>query len=106
MACGTYLETEEGHLTATGASEPGAPRLGCGRQPEQQLSRTSSMRTAVFSIVALAASGVIGCAVDDPVSNSIGEAVLRGPGTRLALADHATFPWEKSCIFGQTGYLP
>jgi hypothetical protein len=26
--------------------------------------------------------------------------VHRGPGTRLALADHATFPWEKACIFG------
>jgi hypothetical protein len=58
------------------------------------------MRTAVFSIVVLVGFSMIGCAVDDPVSDSIGEAVHRGPGTRLALADHATFPWERACIFG------
>src|ERR1700730_3287497 len=58
------------------------------------------MRTPVFSIVVLAGFGLIGCGVDDPVSNSIGEAVRKGPGTGLVLSDHATFPWERTCIFG------
>jgi hypothetical protein len=40
MACGAYLETEEGHLTATGAdgaSESSAPRLSCGRQGDPSI---------------------------------------------------------------------
>jgi hypothetical protein len=43
---------------------------------------------------------LIGCRDVHPVSASIGGAVQEGTGTRLALADHATFAWEKVCIVG------
>ena len=46
-----------------------------------------------------AACAMAGCAVEDPVSTSIGKAVERGPGARVVLADHATFPWGTACIF-------
>lgn len=58
------------------------------------------MRTHWFVIPVLVAFGQFGCRGADPTSESIATAVASGPGTRLALVDHAAFPWEKACIFG------
>lgn len=38
--------------------------------------------------------------VGDPASDSIGEVVSQGPGSRVALVEHLTVPWDKVCIFG------
>lgn len=56
------------------------------------------MRTArplLFAVIFLSA---IGCG-GDPVSDAIGAAVARGPGTRLALSEHTSFVWDRVCIF-------
>lgn len=58
------------------------------------------MRSLSFVIPVFAMLGHFGCRGTDPTSASIANAVASGPGTRLALADHAAFPWEKACIFG------
>src|SRR5262245_44733532 len=58
------------------------------------------MRSLWFLIPFFAVVGQFGCRGTDPTSESIAAAVAAGPGTRLALADHAAFPWEKACIFG------
>ena len=51
-------------------------------------------------MIGLAGLSMASCATDDRVSKSIGAAVNRGVGTRVALAEHATFAWDKACIFG------
>ena len=58
------------------------------------------MRRSLLSVVALAPAILIGCGRTDPVSLSIMASVGRGPGTRLVLADHARFAWERVCIWG------
>jgi hypothetical protein len=40
------------------------------------------------------------CGSEGPVSKSIAASVEKGPGTRLVLAEHAAFPWDKVCILG------
>ena len=40
------------------------------------------------------------CASDGPVSKSIAATVEKGPGTRVILAEHTGFPWDKVCILG------
>ena len=52
----------------------------------------------VLSIVAVVCATA--CRGSGPVSGSIAEAVDRGPGTRLALAQSATFEWDQVCLFG------
>jgi hypothetical protein len=46
------------------------------------------------------AGGFASCTTEDPVTTSVGTAVGGGPGTRLALVEHATFNWDSVCIFG------
>jgi hypothetical protein len=58
------------------------------------------MRAIRLAVTCLAALGVGACSGHDPVSASIGDVVNKGSGTRLALAEHLTAPWEKACIFG------
>lgn len=48
----------------------------------------------------LIALSVVGCGPSDPTSRSIANTVAGGPGTRLTLAEVATFPWDRVCIFG------
>jgi len=40
------------------------------------------------------------CGSEGPVSKSIAGSVEKGPGTRLVLAEHTGFPWDKVCILG------
>ena len=40
------------------------------------------------------------CRSDGPVNKSIAATVEKGPGTRLVLAEHAGFSWDKVCILG------
>jgi hypothetical protein len=40
------------------------------------------------------------CGSEGPVNKSIAATVEKGPGTRLVLAEHTGFPWEKVCILG------
>jgi hypothetical protein len=58
------------------------------------------MRSLSFLVLFFAVLGHLGCRGANPTSESIDAAVASGPGTRLALADYAAFPWEKACIFG------
>ncbi len=58
------------------------------------------MRTVASFMIVLAVLGSIGCASNSSVSTSIGAAANRGPGTRIALAEHAAFAWDRVCIFG------
>ena len=51
-------------------------------------------------MIAVGCIWLFGCAGDSPVSSSIGATVDRGVGTRLALAEHTAFRWDKVCIFG------
>jgi hypothetical protein len=56
------------------------------------------MRT-ILTLLALA--GVMaGCGREDPVSQSIAAAVENGSGTRLVLAEHTAFEWDKVCVIG------
>jgi len=58
------------------------------------------MEKVLLSIVAVAAFASAGCSRADAVSRSIAASVSAGAGTRLVLADHAGFAWERVCIFG------
>lgn len=58
------------------------------------------MRIVLPFMIGLAGLGTVSCAADDRVSMSIGASVNRGVGTGVALVDHATFAWDKVCIFG------
>jgi hypothetical protein len=58
------------------------------------------MRKVVLAILALAAFAPFGCSRADAVSRSIAASVHAGVGTRLILADHTSFSWERVCIFG------
>ena len=58
------------------------------------------MRAVPLAVIALATLGVGSCSGDDPASDSIAEVVDKGPGSRVALAEHLTVPWDKACIFG------
>ena len=40
------------------------------------------------------------CGSEGPVNKSIAATVEKGPGTRLVLAEHTGFPWDKVCILG------
>ena len=40
------------------------------------------------------------CGSEGPLNKSIDASVKKGPGTRLVLATHTGFPWDKVCIFG------
>ena len=40
------------------------------------------------------------CASEAPVNRSIATSVEKGPGTRLVLAEHTGFPWDRVCILG------
>jgi hypothetical protein len=40
------------------------------------------------------------CTLEGSVSRSIAASVGKGPGTRLDLAEHASFPWDRVCIIG------
>ena len=55
---------------------------------------------AAFVLSVVAVVGGMACRGSGPVSASIAEAVDRGPGTRLALAQSATFEWDRVCLFG------
>lgn len=46
------------------------------------------------------ASLVSACGNEGRVNRSIAATVEKGPGTRLVLAEHAGFPWDKVCILG------
>ena len=43
---------------------------------------------------------VSACGNEGPVNRSIAATVEKGPGTRLVLAEHTGFPWDKVCILG------
>lgn len=58
------------------------------------------MRTTLRCVIVFAALGAMGCGSNDSISTSIASSVNRGPGTRVALVDHAAFPWERACVFG------
>ena len=53
----------------------------------------------VFALLALV-SVRSACGGDEPLSRSIAVSVEKGPGTRLVLAEHTRFAWDKVCIFG------
>jgi hypothetical protein len=53
----------------------------------------------LLAIVALAGL-TSGCGGEEPVSRSIAAAVKKGPGTRLVLAEHTGFVWDKVCVLG------
>ena len=59
---------------------------------------------AGFWIRILASLAITGlgsaCASDGPVNKSIAATVEKGPGTRLVLAEHTGFSWDKVCILG------
>jgi hypothetical protein len=57
------------------------------------------MRVPRPFLIAVIVLGAIHCG-PGPISDSIGSAVSRGPGTRLALTEHVTFVWDKICILG------
>ena len=40
------------------------------------------------------------CGSEGPVNKSIAATVEKGPGTRLVLAEHTGFAWDKVCILG------
>ena len=40
------------------------------------------------------------CGSEGPVNKSIAASVQKGPGTRLVLAEHTGFSWDKVCILG------
>src|SRR5688572_28690269 len=49
----------------------------------------------------LALAGVLaGCGQQGPVSRSIAATSEKGPGTRLVLAEHTRFGWDKVCVIG------
>jgi hypothetical protein len=43
---------------------------------------------------------VSACGSEGQVNRSIAATVEKGPGTRLVLAEHTGFPWDKVCILG------
>lgn len=55
------------------------------------------MRSLAFLLLAVLSSA---CAGEAPVNRSIAAAVEKGPGTRLVLAQHTGFPWDRVCILG------
>jgi hypothetical protein len=46
------------------------------------------------------ASLVAACGSDGAINRSIAASVEKGPGTRLVLAEHTEFPWDRVCILG------
>ena len=54
------------------------------------------------TLLALIAFAVLSsaCSIEESVSRSIATAVEKGPGTRLVLAEHTEFGWDKVCILG------
>ena len=52
------------------------------------------------SIVSVALGVLIACGGEERVSRSIAASVSKGPGTRLVVAEHTKFTWDKVCIFG------
>jgi hypothetical protein len=58
------------------------------------------MRAIALVVIGCATVGAGGCSGDDPASASIGEVVKNGPGSRVAIVEHLTVPWDKACIFG------
>ena len=50
----------------------------------------------LFALVAVTAA----CAGEGRLNRSIAAAVEKGPGTRLVLAEHTAFAWDKVCILG------
>ena len=61
-----------------------------------------------FRVRVLAACAFLGlsagCGSEEPINRSIAASVEKGPGTRLVLADHTAFPWDRVCILGP--YMP
>ena len=55
------------------------------------------MRHLAFLVFAILSSV---CAREAPLNRSIAAAVEKGPGTRLVIAEHTRFPWDKVCILG------
>ena len=55
------------------------------------------VRSRAFLVLAVFSSA---CASEAPLNRSIAAAVEKGPGTRLVLAEHARFPWDRVCILG------
>ena len=55
------------------------------------------MRSLAFLALAVLSSA---CAGEAPVNRAIVAAVEKGPGTRLVLAEHTGFPWDRVCILG------
>jgi hypothetical protein len=52
-------------------------------------------------LVSLALAGLnSACRSEGPVNMSIAASVGKGPGTRLVLAEHTGFRWDKVCILG------
>jgi hypothetical protein len=56
------------------------------------------MRTLFRALVVAAVSS--GCGGERSVNKSIAASVAKGPGTRLVIAEHTTFAWDKVCILG------
>jgi hypothetical protein len=56
------------------------------------------MRT-ILALLALAGF-TSGCGGEEPVNQSIAASVQKGPGTRLVLAEHTGFAWDKVCVLG------
>jgi hypothetical protein len=57
------------------------------------------MRALTLAVIGLAL-GASACSGADPVSTSIGQVVGKGQGSRVALAEHVTVPWDKACVYG------
>jgi hypothetical protein len=68
-------------------------------QERRRRARIIDCGARVLASIALA-SVVCACGNEGPVSRSIAATVEKGPGTRLTLADHTGFPWDKVCILG------
>lgn len=52
------------------------------------------------AIAAIGLSATLACGGEAAVRRSMAAAVARGPGTRLVLAEHAPFGWDKVCVLG------
>ena len=58
--------------------------------------RSFPIRLVLLALATVSSS----CAGDQPLNRSIAASVEQGPGTRLRLAEHTGFSWDRVCILG------
>jgi hypothetical protein len=78
---------------------PGRANIARGR-PARAASSTRRRFSSWLMASLILAGASSGCGNDRSVSASIAALVATGAGSRLVLAEHARFPWDRVCVVG------